>query len=287
MKRQPKIITDIPRSEVGEDAYDIIAKYLGWMLIGISGVILFCYIVETKMPPTRGIVVLILFFVIGIYLVLIRKILRDHKNDRVHKMLQNGLVYKLPFGLEQENSYEEWADSINEGHFRVGPRGFEFWLGAKKLVFFYNVGLAGERKKSEEAYNAFKEHLIQADSMLQYKLPEFTKSNIDLLDKRCFYHRSRRNQFIALCCNMLLFLCCGSIGGQSGVIITSIVCGIFESFILYFLAKGAYYHYKNELALKEALPDITLGQLKPYWGFIYMVLVFVINYIIQYKLIWW
>jgi hypothetical protein len=66
------------------------------------------------------------------------------------------------------------------------------------------------------------------------------------------------------------------------------VCVLAESIMMFVLLKGAYYHYKNELQLRKKLPDITgvvrdkgVGILRPYWGFLYAVLLFAFTYYLQ------
>lgn len=291
--KKKKPVTEISRTEVGYDAFDESWKVLGWFLLFVCGLILVCCLDDDTSLSALGVVVITIGIIAGIYFVFLRKKLREKRLERVPKMLPEGIRYRWPFGITKVHSYEEWADSINDGHFVIGPRAFEFRLGIEKLSFYYNVGNAGERIKTEDSYEYFTEKLLSVDPMIGEKLPKYSKSNIDLLDKRCFYHLSRRNQLIVLFCNMLLFLWIGSLGGMEAAILSSLVCGAVESIVFYFLIKGAYYNYKNELACREALPDITgpikdngLGAIKPYWGFIYLVIVFVINYLIQYTLIW-
>ncbi len=225
----------------------------------------------------------------GLYVTLIRYFIRKHRLKTPHKLLTNEVLYQWPFGIQRRHSYEQWADSVRRGHFNIGRRGFEFRLGLEKLTFFYNVGSLNERRKTEISYERFRKHLLDQDSELDRILPVLTKENTDLLDKRFFYHRSRRNQLLVLICNMVFFYTVFDKYDSQSVIVAAVICGIVESFAFYFLLKGAYYHYKNEMKIRKDLPDRTglvrdrgLGAFKPYWGYVYLILVFALNYFLQY-----
>jgi len=292
--RQIKSLKDIPRAELGEGAYDSLWQFLGMWLLIIS---LFAAFVfwwwSDEYVSSRTNANIVIMFVLAVYLLFVKNAFREKMNKRVLRMNPDGIIYEWPFGITKQHSYSEWAESINAGHYRIGSRGIEFWLGFEKIVFFYNVGHLGERKKAEERYEMFVGYLAEVDPMLREKLPKFTKENIDLLDKRCFYHRSRKHQLIVMFLNMFLFLMLIDSGGHKGAVASAFFCGIIEIFVLYFLSKGAYYNYKNEMEIREKMPDETglvrddgIGILRPYWGFIYVVLVFGINYAMQCAILW-
>ena len=291
--RQIKSLKDIPRAELGEGAYDSLWQFLGMWLLIISLFGAFVFLWSDEYVSSRTYANIAIMFVLAVYLLFVKNAFREKMNKRVLRMNPEGIIYEWPFGITKQHSYCEWAESINAGHYRIGSRGIEFWLGFEKIVFFYNVGHLGERKKAEERYEMFVDYLAEVDPMLREKLPKFTKENIDLLDKRCFYHRSRKHQLIVMFFNMFLFLMLIDSGGHKGAVASAFFCGIIEIFVLYFLSKGAYYNYKNEMEIREKMPDETglvrddgIGILRPYWGFIYVVLVFGINYAMQCAILW-
>ena len=232
--------------------------------------------------------------ILSIYFVVFRDKVIEFRKNHPHLMKERELLYSDLLGHLHSHSYAEWADSIEKGHYRVGARGFEFWLGFEKLTFYYNVGLSTSRKLSEDRYTIFCQYIIAKNPLLKEVLPEFNKDNIDLLDKRCYYHRNRSKQFIIMLINFLVFLMLGCIGGSDGAVFTAMVCGTIEAIVFYNLLKGAFFHYKNEIELEKVLPDRTglvrdqgIGILRPYWGYIFLIALFGINYIIQYIFIWW
>lgn len=291
--RQIKSLKDIPRAELGEGAYDFLWQFLGMWLLVFSVFFGLFFLWSDESVSSRTNANIVIMFVLAVYLLFVKNAFREKMNKRVLRMNPDGIIYEWPFGITKQHSYSEWAESINAGHYRIGSRGIEFWLGFEKIVFFYNVGHLGERKKAEERYEMFVDYLAEVDPMLREKLPKFTKENIDLLDKRCFYHRSRKHQLIVMFFNMFLFLMLIDSGGHKGAVASAFFCGIIEIFVLYFLSKGAYYNYKNEMEIREKMPDETglvrddgIGILRPYWGFIYVVLVFGINYAMQCAILW-
>lgn len=291
--RQIKSLNDIPRAELGEGAYDFLWQFLGMWLLMFSVLFGLIFLWSDEAVSSRTNANIVIMFVLAVYLLFVKNAFREKMNKRVLRMNPDGIIYEWPFGITKQHSYSEWAESINAGHYRIGSRGIEFWLGFEKIVFFYNVGHLGERKKAEERYEMFVDYLAEVDPMLREKLPKFTKENIDLLDKRCFYHRSRKHQLIVMFFNMFLFLMLIDSGGHKGAVASAFFCGIIEIFVLYFLSKGAYYNYKNEMEIREKMPDETglvrddgIGILRPYWGFIYVVLVFGINYAMQCAILW-
>lgn len=291
--RQIKSLNDIPRAELGEGAYDFLWQFLGMWLLVFSVFFGLFFLWSDESVSSRTNANIVIMFVLAVYLLFVKNAFREKMNKRVLRMNPDGIIYEWPFGITKQHSYSEWAESINAGHYRIGSRGIEFWLGFEKIVFFYNVGHLGERKKAEERYEMFVDYLAEVDPMLREKLPKFTKENIDLLDKRCFYHRSRKHQLIVMFFNMFLFLMLIDSGGHKGAVASAFFCGIIEIFVLYFLSKGAYYNYKNEMEIREKMPDETglvrddgIGILRPYWGFIYVVLVFGINYAMQCAILW-
>ncbi len=291
--RQIKSLNDIPRAELGEGAYDFLWQFLGMWLLVFSVLFGLIFLWSDESVSSRTNANIAIMFVLAVYLLFVKNAFREKMNKRVLRMNPDGIIYEWPFGITKQHSYSEWAESINAGHYRIGSRGIEFWLGFEKIVFFYNVGHLGERKKAEERYEMFVGYLAEVDPMLREKLPKFTKENIDLLDKRCFYHRSRKHQLIVMFLNMFLFLMLIDSGGHKGAVASAFFCGIIEIFVLYFLSKGAYYNYKNEMEIREKMPDETglvrddgIGILRPYWGFIYVVLVFGINYAMQCAILW-
>ncbi len=291
--RQIKSLNDIPRAELGEGAYDFLWQFLGMWLLVFSVLFGLIFLWSDESVSSRTNANIAIMFVLAVYLLFVKNAFREKMNKRVLRMNPDGIIYEWPFGITKQHSYSEWAESINAGHYRIGSRGIEFWLGFEKIVFFYNVGHLGERKKAEERYEMFVGYLAEVDPMLREKLPKFTKENIDLLDKRCFYHRSRKHQLIVMFFNMFLFLMLIDSGGHKGAVASAFFCGIIEIFVLYFLSKGAYYNYKNEMEIREKMPDETglvrddgIGILRPYWGFIYVVLVFGINYAMQCAILW-
>ena len=291
--RQIKSLKDIPRAELGEGAYDFLWQFLGMWLLVFSVFFGLFFLWSDESVSSRTNANIVIMFVLAVYLLFVKNAFREKMNERVLRMNPDGIIYEWPFGITKQHSYSEWAESINAGHYRIGSRGIEFWLGFEKIVFFYNVGHLGERKKAEERYEMFVDYLVEVDPMLREKLPKFTKENIDLLDKRCFYHRSRKHQLIVMFFNMFLFLMLIDSGGHKGAVASAFFCGIIEIFVLYFLSKGAYYNYKNEMEIREKMPDETglvrddgIGILRPYWGFIYVVLVFGINYAMQCAILW-
>ncbi|MBQ4219793.1 MAG: hypothetical protein II666_09610 [Butyrivibrio sp.] len=295
LKTQIKNIRDIPRAEIGDRAYDGLWVLLGFFVFMAFFVVAVVILDDNGQVSVETKVIAVILFVLSVYLMFLKALFRKMRNERVLRMIPSGILYEWPFGITKQHSYSEWADSINAGHYRIGSRGFEFRLGFEKIVFFYNVALLGERKKAEERYNLFVDYLAGADPMIRQKMPKFTKENIDLLDKRCFYQRSRKHQLIVMFFNMLLYLILLSIsGGHDAVVTTAILCGLVEIFVFYFLVKGAYYNYKNEMEIREKMSDETglvrddgIGNLRPYWGYIYLFLVFAINYAIQCILLWW
>lgn len=291
--RQIKSLKDIPRAELGEGAYDFLWQFLGMWLLVFSVLFGLFFLWSDESVSSRTNANIVIMFVLAVYLLFVKNAFREKMNKRVLRMNPDGIIYEWPFGITKQHSYSEWAESINAGHYRIGSRGIEFWLGFEKIVFFYNVGHLGERKRAEERYEMFVGYLAEVDPMLREKLPKFTKENIDLLDKRCFYHRSRKHQLIVMFFNMFLFLMLIDSGGHKGAVASAFFCGIIEIFVLYFLSKGAYYNYKNEMEIREKMPDETglvrddgIGILRPYLGFIYVVLVFGINYALQCAILW-
>ena len=294
MAKYQKNLLEIPRKELGADDIQTNLTIIGFSIIGLFGLILFwLYTGEFDHASLFTRVFLWIVFFIGIYFGLFRKPLKQRQYERMPMMQFDGISYHGPFGIEEKHSYTEWAQSIKKGHYCIGRRGFVFWLGYERIVFLYNVGMTDARNKSQKRYEIFTDYILKADPTLQGKLPKFTKENIDLLDKKCFYHRSRMHQFGVALLNLFVFLCISMDGTWDSCMAAVVVCGVIESLMLYFLVKGAYYNYKNEKKLREKLPDETglvrdkgIGFLKPYWGFVYTVLVFAFMYYWQYIFAW-
>ncbi|WP_044934461.1 hypothetical protein [Pseudobutyrivibrio sp. LB2011] len=293
-KKIPKHLKEIPLYETGEALMSSDYSFIGGVILFITGMIFICDFGDDSihLKPWAA-VIMYLLFLFGLYLIFARKKVRAYREKHIPSMDGDGINYPWFFGIENKHSYLEWADSALAGHYKVGPRGFEFRLGFEKLVFFYNVGISKERTDSQRRYNIFREHLVECQPMLDQQLPKFTKENIDFLDKRCFYRYSRRNQFLVLACNTVAFWFFRDVGGETGIFLTCLVCGLVEFFIFYFLLKGAYYNYLNENNIREALPDDVgfikddgIGVLRPYWGFIYLLLLLALNYALQWLLIW-
>lgn len=289
----PKHIREIPPYELGEALLDSDYTSIGIVGLFIVAMVFLASADDDVSLSPGALIFTLLLFIISLYFIFGRKKYKSYREKHPPVMQGDGISYPGLFGKIHKHSYFEWADSVNAGHFRVGPRGFEFWLGRERINFFYNVGITKAREDSKRRYDVFRQYLIEAIPMVEEKLPEFTKKNVDLLDKRCFYKRSRRNQLLVLLCNLVAFLYFNYLGGNKGVLLTCFICGLVEFCVLYFLVKGAYYHFKNENAIREALPDDVglirddgLGSIRPYWGFIYATLVLAINYGIQYMIIW-
>jgi len=292
-RKVPKGIREIPIVEEAEIEFDTFKQQLGIWIICID-ILVFLIVLGEDVFTTFAQILLAFVFALGIYFLCFSKFVNKKRLERKIVMEQNEIVHNWPFKLTTRNSYEAWAESIGEGHYKIGRRGFEAWLGVERITFFYNVGLANERKKSCERYRQFKLKITEANPMVGNAMPDYTTETVDLLDKRCFYHRSRRQQFIVQSVNLVAFLFLGVIGGVKGAVITSLISGSIEALVLFNLYKGGYYYYKNELKLKEALPEVKgittedgIGALRPYYGFIFATLVFIASYAFEIITIWW
>ena len=290
----PKHLKDIPKTEFKFDYLDKFWSSTGWFTMIFLTLMAWAVYYDRSYIPRRSLYIFVIGFLLGIYWAIFRKLLRNRYKKLNPRMEDDYIIYKWPFGIKKRHSYAEWAESVNNGHYKVGSRGYEFRLGFERLVFFYNVGIADDRKKSQQRYEFFVDKLLREDPSIGAKLPQFTKSNIDLLDKRCYYHIARRNILIFDGINFLVFLFLGSFGGRTGVIATTAIAGLFQGIIYYYCFKTAYYDLQNEKKIKEKLPDETglvqddgIGALRPYWGYVYAILVVVITYLIQCYTIWY
>lgn len=205
----------------------------------------------------------------------------------------DAVLFSSPLLGDRRNKYEEWAQSVAAGHFKVGSRGFEYRLGMKKIVFYYNVGLTNARHLSEIQHEYFRKLLVKADQSLDSIMPVFSNANIDKLDKRASYHTSRMLHYLYALLDIFMLFLLSSIGGIAGIALVAVACGLTEAFVFYFSIKGAYFNYKNEMALRKALPDNTgivrdngLGAIRPYLGYIAFAVIFLSTFISEFLIIW-
>lgn len=275
-------LREIPSVEYGDDSTSRLISVIGWIIIWLFALVAIASIEEIV---TRASAFLRIFCIelFGFYLAKGRSLFEKIKAKRKPKMLDAGILFKWPLGITATHGYDEWARSMEKGHYRVGSRGFEVWLGLEKIIFFYNVGITKERKDSETRYEIFVDYVSRFNPELKEKMPKFTNANIDLLDKRCFYHRSRFQMLLWVMVSMVGFAMLGNMGGTLGVLLSSIVCGTFNGILLFITGKRAYHHYKNELEIRKALPDNTglvrdrgLGAIRTYWGFIFTAVLLVV-----------
>ena len=288
IKEEKKDLTVIPVKELGDDYSDQLFATIGALVFFSIALLVFAVAIDDYSFNIYTFLFTVVPVLLGFYFVFVRKKVRKYFYSLTPVMEYDGIKYKWLFGIEKKHSYTQWAASAEKGHYRIGRRGIDFWLGVEKIVFLYNVGVAEERNDSIKRYKMFTDYLVKANPALQYKLPCFSKENIDLLDKRCFYARSRRNQFFVSLAVNFFFLAAYQDKDSFEFYLVFFVCVLAESIMMFVLLKGAYYHYKNELQLRKKLPDITgvvrdkgVGILRPYWGFLYAVLLFAFTYYLQ------
>ena len=239
------------------------------------------------------IIILVISIVVLLYFGWLRKAIYKYKSKCKILLEVDAVLFSSPLLGERRNKYEEWAQSVAAGHFKVGRRGFEYRLGMKKIVFYYNVGLTNARHLSEIQHEYFRKLLVKADQSLDSIMPVFSNANIDKLDKRASYHTTRMFHFLYAFLNIFMLFLLSSIGGITGIALVAVACGLTEAFIFYFSIKSAYFHYKNEMALRKALPDNTgivrdngLGVIRPYLGYIAFAVIFLSTFISEFLIIW-
>ncbi len=239
------------------------------------------------------IIILVISIVVLLYFGWFRKAIYKYKSKCKILLEVDAVLFSSPLLGDRRNKYEEWAQSVAAGHYKVGRRGFEYRLGMKKIVFYYNVGLTNARHLSEIQHEYFRKLLVKADQSLDSIMPVFSNANIDKLDKRASYHTSRMLHYLYALLNIFMLFLLSSIGGIAGIALVAVACGLTEAFVFYFSIKGAYFHYKNEMALRKALPDNTgivrdngLGVIRPYLGYIAFAVIFLSTFISEFLIIW-
>lgn len=294
-KQVEESIREIPTMEFGDEETTTVLRFIGFLLICPAILILLIQLSGSIELGLWGQWITILSLVLGIYFCFIRHEIKGIVKGRCHRLCGDGIEYTGPFGFKKKHSYGEWAQSMEKGHYTVGRRGYEVWLGLEKITFFYNVGIKKERQKSIYRYALFVDYISKEIPWIREKMPKFTDDNIDLLDKRCYYYRSRFYLTLFTLGNLLLFLLIhGAMYGMKGVVLSSIPFVLFQGFIIYKLIRNSCFDYKNELEIRKVIPDETglvrdngIGILRPYWGFIHLILLYVLTGIIQWHFIWY
>lgn len=203
---------------------------------------------------------LFLFSIVAlIYLLKIRPRILDsrktcgtffYKNTAVRIDINNNEI-PIPYSLLELE--------ISEGHIQYGETGLEIGSGENKLVFHYEIGDAEAQAHVEQCYDELQRHL-------NVPLLPYEKNGLDLLDRRYFYEKSRRNQTISLFCALFLFLCFYKIKGISTmteIMFLGIIFGLWECISIYMLFKNALLTQQNYDAFRHRFrdyPDARFGR---------------------------
>lgn len=150
-------------------------------------------------------------------------------------------------GRQMEIPYSLIEHVIVNGELCYDDTGLKIGYGCRQLCFHYEIGYAKAQKHIKECYDILQSHL-------SVKLPPFGKNCMGLFDRKYFYEKSRKNHTLSLAAAILvsfLMMVSDEVMTVKGAWCLGLICGIWESYSLYQLFKGALFSAKNHDALKE------------------------------------
>lgn len=195
-------------------------------------------------------VLLGIIWALVLYYFLIKLPIRNRRKKCGTRFEEHGIVKVAFFGEKEPIPYLETEQAVTSGDIHYEDTGLRIGHGSKKLVFHYEIGDSKAQKHVEDCYALLQKHLT-------VKLPPFNKSALDLLDRKYFYEKSRRNNTVSLIIALILFLIFYASGAQytSGKLILAIFFCPWESISLFGLCKSARLSERNHMLLKKAFEE--------------------------------
>lgn len=166
------------------------------------------------------------------------------------KLTDEGIVRITAFGTKPPIPYSHIEQTVAAGDFRYKDAGLQIGHGSEKLVFHYEIGNSTAQKHIEDCHRLLQTHM-------QRTLPPFEKKGLDLLDRRYFYKKSRRNQVISLLGATAFFLLFYVLAERSmaSLLLTGIIFGGWECLSIISLGKNAKLDARNQTMLKHNFKD--------------------------------
>ncbi len=216
----------------------------------------------------------ILWFIIifVLYSLVLSPLLLRRRKKCGARLEEYNIVKTGLFGQKPPISYSVIEQAVRAGDIHYGKTGLQIGHGSAKLVFHYEIGDSKAQKHMEECHAILQRHLTS-------KLPPFEKKGLDLLDRRYFYKKSRRNHTLSLIGALLLFLLFYFDGiSQLGVVITlAIIFCIWECISLYYLGANGKLSERNQAALQKEFADYPNARFGwRYTGYAYFILISVL-----------
>ena len=226
----------------------------------------------------------VLFCIICIlilYHYLIKLPIRNRQKKCGTRFEEQGIVRVGFFGEKEPIPYFETEQAVTSGDIHYEDTGLRIGRGSKKLIFHYEIGDSKAQKHVEECYALLQKHL-------SVKLPPFDKKALDLLDRKYFYEKSRRNYTISLILALLFFLIFYAPGVQttSGKLFLAIMFCPWESISLFGLCKSARLSERNHMLLKKAFEEHPRAKYgRSFSGFIYFGIASIVTMVANYFII--
>ena len=185
-----------------------------------------------------------------LYHFLIKMPIRNRRKKCGTRFDEHGIVKVAFFGEKEPIPYLETEQAVISGDIHYEDTGLRIGHGSKKLIFHYEIGDSKAQKHIEECYALLQKHLT-------VKLPPFDKNALDLLDRKYFYEKSRRNNTISLIIALILFLIFYASGAQytSGKLLLAAFFCPWECIALFGLCKSARLSERNHMLLKKAFEE--------------------------------
>lgn len=151
-------------------------------------------------------------------------------------------------GNKTSIAYSEIEQEILAGNMRYGHTGMQIGKGRNRLTFHYEIGDVKAQQHVEQCYNVLK-------SRLNTPLLPYDSKIRDLMDRKYFYKKSRRNQTISLVAALLtfLFFSVNEFSNMGFAIIASIILCFWECTTFKLLFRNAKLNCKNHDNLTRIL----------------------------------
>lgn len=229
-----------------------------WLLIAVYVMIMFGIISYASEFQSSVITFfLILSVLVVLYQMLAAGWIKNRKKLLGTWLQPDGAVKQNLFGIERKISYYDLEQEIAGGHMRYGDTGIRVGKGRNRLVFHYEIGDSSAQKHVEECYRELQRYI-------KVKLLPYEKKGLELLDKKFYYERNRRNHTISLCIALLVFFAYAagsSLKIMEEAVFPTLLLMPWECFSLYILSRNAALSRDNHEKLQELLdtyPGVNL-----------------------------
>ena len=260
----------------------------GYRAIGIasSAFLAFIFGLITILDKYKQQFILNWFYVsiaVLVYFLLLHNIRMDYRKKRGYSFGEEGVTVIGGNGKERRMiPYSELENAAARRQIHAKGKGLVIGWGTKKLCFFYEPGDEEAQKQVRKCYAMLQNHITT-------QLPRFRKTGQDLLDRRFFYKRSRRNQTILLAIGtFLIWVVCqeGSGADPFTIMFLAICIGICECANLVILYKSAVFGQSNCMKLKKEFEgDERIRCGNPYFGKIYFAVIAVFTFVFNFSMI--